>query len=254
MLSWLPENVSTFGADIDSLFYLIFYITGASFFLVQGTLVVFLILYRNRKSRRATYIHGNTALEITWTIVPAIILVVLAILSKAKWDAIKVHIPPGDLQVQITAKQFNWEILYPGPDGQFGTPDDYQVDNDLDVPVGKVIRASLRSKDVIHSFFLPHLRVKQDAVPGRQIEVWFEATKAGRYEIPCAELCGFGHSGMRGWLTIHSPDGYQAWVKEHWPSERAQASDQKQSLQRIAGLQHKQKEGAQTMIFGEGKR
>jgi cytochrome c oxidase subunit 2 len=71
---------------------------------------------------------------------------------------------------------------------------------------------------VIHSFFLPHLRLKQDAVPGREIEAWFEATKPGRYELPCAELCGFGHSGMKGWLTVHSPDEYQKWVKNQWPS------------------------------------
>jgi cytochrome c oxidase subunit 2 len=118
----------------------------------------------------------------------------------------------------VTAKQFNWEMLYPGPDGQFGTADDLLLDNELHVPVNKVVRVTLKSKDVIHSFFLPHVRLKQDAVPGREIEAWFEATKLGRYEIPCAELCGFGHSGMKGWLTVHPPDEYQKWVKQRWPS------------------------------------
>lgn len=219
MLRWLPENVSTFGAGIDSLFYLILYITGAIFFMVQATLIAFLILYRKREGRRVAYTHGNTAAEVIWTAVPTCIVIVLALLSKPKWEAIKIHMPPSDYHVRVTAKQFNWEMLYPGPDGKFGTADDYQVDNDLHAPVGKVVRISLGSKDVIHSFFLPNLRLKQDAVPGRWIEVWFEATKAGRYEIPCAELCGFGHSGMKGWLTLHSPEEYQAWVREHWPSE-----------------------------------
>src|SRR5262249_874182 len=88
----------------------------------------------------------------------------------------------------------------------------------LNVPVNKKIRVILRSKDVIHSFFVPQMRLKQDAMPGRSITVWFEATKPGRYEIPCAELCGFGHSGMKGWMTVHTQDDYAHWVKDRWPS------------------------------------
>jgi cytochrome c oxidase subunit 2 len=224
MLSWLPENVSTFGGQIDHLFYLIYYITGFTFVLVNVLLIAFLIKYRHREDgRRATYTHGNSALEIIWTIVPALILVMLAFMSKGLWDSIKKNQPPADVEVRVTAKQFNWEILYPGPDGKFGTADDYQVDNDLHVPVNKVVRVLLHSKDVIHSFFLPNLRLKQDALPGREIKVWFEATKPGAYEIPCAELCGFGHSGMKGQLTVHDPAGYEAWYKEHWPTTTANA-------------------------------
>ena len=217
MMSWLPENVSTFGGEIDSLFYLIYYITGAVFILVTVLMILFLILYRRREGRRAIYSHGNTALEITWTVIPAIILLVLSFMSVSSWGRIKAHAPPADVQVQVTAKQFNWEILYPGPDGKFGTADDHQVDNDLHVPVNKVVHVILKSKDVIHSFFLPNLRLKQDSLPGRDILVWFEATKPGKYELPCAELCGFGHSGMRGWLYVHAPDEYQKWLKENWP-------------------------------------
>ena len=218
MMGWLPENVSTYGKDIDRLFYIIYYITGTTFLLVTGALVVFLILYRQREGRRATYVHGNTTLEIIWTIVPAIILVDLSFMSQASWGHIKGRVPPSDVHVQVTAKQFNWEILYPGPDGKIGTADDLQVDNELHVPVGKVVRVTLKAKDVIHSFFLPNLRLKQDAVPGREIQAWFEATKPGRYELPCAELCGFGHSGMLGHLTVHTADDYDKWVKEQWPS------------------------------------
>ncbi|MBI2903375.1 MAG: cytochrome c oxidase subunit II [Candidatus Methylomirabilis oxyfera] len=218
MMGWLPENVSTYGKDIDRLFYIIYYITGTTFLLVTGALVIFLILYRQREGRRATYVHGNTTLEVIWTIVPAIILVVLSFMSQASWGHIKGRVPPSDIHVQVTAKQFNWEILYPGPDGKIGTADDLQMENELHVPVGKVVRVTLKAKDVIHSFFLPNLRLKQDAVPGREIQAWFEATKPGRYELPCAELCGFGHSGMLGHLTVHTADNYDKWVKEQWPS------------------------------------
>jgi cytochrome c oxidase subunit II len=217
MLNWLPENISTFGPKIDRLFYIIYYITSATFILVTVLMVAFLILYRYREGRRATYTHGNTTLEIAWTIAPALILVFLGLSSKGIWDEVKENTPPGDVQVMITGKQFNWEITYPGPDGKFETADDVQIDNDLHVPVNKVVRIALGSKDVIHSFFVPQLRLKQDALPGRRIPVWFQATKPGKYEIPCAELCGFGHSGMKGQLIVHDAAGYEAWKNEQWP-------------------------------------
>ena len=217
MMSWLPENVSTFGDEIDSLFYLIYYITGAAFLLVTVLMIVFLIVFRQREGRRAVYSHGNTTLEIIWTIIPAVVFIALSFMSVSSWGKIKAEAPPSDFQVQVTGKQFNWEILYPGADGKFGTEDDYQIDNDMHVPVNKVIHVTLKAKDVIHSFFLPNLRVKQDAVPGRDILVWFEATKAGKYELPCPELCGFGHSGMKGWLFVDTPEEYEKWVKENWP-------------------------------------
>lgn len=219
MLDWLPENVGTFGLEIDRLFYIIYYITGVTFVLVNAALIAFLIMYRHKEGRRATYTHGNSTLEVAWTIVPALILVILGFVSKGKWDEIKRQAPPGDVQVKVTGKQFNWEILYPGPDGKFGTPDDMQMDNDLHVPVNKVVRVVLTSKDVIHSFFLPNLRLKQDALPGRDIIVWFEATKPGEYELPCAELCGFGHSGMKGSLIVDTQAKYDEWVKKKWSPE-----------------------------------
>jgi len=219
MMRWLPENVSTFGDEIDSLFYIIYYLTGAAFILVTVLMIVFLIMYRHREGRKAVYTHGNTALELTWTIIPAVIFVALSFMSVTTWGKVKSQAPPSDFQVQVTAKQFNWEIVYPGPDGKLATEDDFKTDNDLHVPVHKVVHVILKSTDVIHSFFLPHLRVKQDAVPGRDILVWFEATKPGKYELPCAELCGFGHSGMRGWLYVDSAEDYQKWAQETWPKQ-----------------------------------
>jgi len=218
MLSWLPENVSTFGRDVDFLFYLIYYITGAVFVLVTVAMIAFLVMYRRRQGRRAIYSHGSTTLEIIWTVVPAVILLVLTFMSQATWARIKGHVPPGDIEVQVTGKQFNWEIVYPGPDGKFGTPDDLAAENELHVPVGKVVRVHLLSKDVIHSFYLPNFRLRQDVVPGREIVAWFEATKPGKYEMPCSQLCGFGHSGMKGWLYVDTPEDYAKWMKEKWPA------------------------------------
>ena len=118
----------------------------------------------------------------------------------------------------MTGKQFNWEVVYAGPDGKFDTADDRTFDNEIHVPVGKPVRLELRSKDVIHSFFLPNLRLKQDVVPGRVIDAWFEATKTGKYELPCAMLCGFGHSGMKGYLFVETPEAFDQWRSEQWRS------------------------------------
>ncbi len=224
MMSWLPENVATYGAEIDSLFYLIYYITGATFVLVTVALVLFLIMYRERPGHRATYTHGNTALEMAWTIVPAVILVLLTFLSIPSWSKVKIHVPDSDLHIRITAKQFNWEVTYPGPDGKFDTEDDQTFDNEIHVPVGKPVVLHIRAKDVIHSLYIPNARFKQDAVPGREILQWVQISKApkpgtpDKYEVPCAELCGFGHSGMKGYLYVHTDEDYKAWVKEKWPS------------------------------------
>src|SRR6185503_683874 len=215
MLSWLPEDVSTYGHEIDSLFYLIYYITAATFILVTVLMVVFLIKYREQPGRRATYSHGNTTLEIIWTIIPAVILIVLAFRSASSWAKIKRQVPSTDFEGGVTAKQFNWEVSYPGPDGKLGSDDDIKFDDDLHVPVNKPIRLTLASNDIIHSFFIPNMRFKQDAVPGRRIPAWFEATKPGKYELPCAELCGFGHSGMKGWLYVHTPEEYKKWADEN---------------------------------------
>ena len=224
MMSWLPENVSTYGADIDWMFYLIYWITAVVFLLVHVLLLYFMFRYRGREGRKAVYSHGNTNLEIAWTIVPALIVILLAVMSKPTWDHVKRELPPPDQVVRVTGKQFNWDVQYPGPDGEFDTDDDLVLENDLQVPVDSVVHVQLRSEDVIHSFFVPEFRLKQDALPGRQIMVWFEATKAGRYELPCAELCGFGHSGMKGYVTVSSRADFDAWTREKWPDAAAETA------------------------------
>ncbi len=221
-MRWLPENVSTYGGEIDSIISLIYYVTLVWFFLTLGAFALFLILYRRREGRRATYVQGDRLREAAWILVPVLIVLVLDFWIDFRgatvWAKVKGQIPPTELTIQVTAKQFNWEVLYPGLDGKFGTVDDREFENELHVPANKAVRVVLKSKDVIHSFFVPNLRLKQDMVPGRAIEAWFEATKPGKYELPCAELCGFGHSGMKGWLYVHSPDEYAKWVREQWPS------------------------------------
>jgi cytochrome c oxidase subunit II len=216
---WLPENVSTYGRDIDWLFHLIYAITGVTLVLVSVTLVAFLIMYRDRPGRRARYTHGNSTLEIVWTVVPALILVVLTFLSAPAWSKIKMSQPPSDLQIEVTAKQFNWQVKYPNSDKVFL--------DEMHVPVNKVVHVDLKSVDVIHSFFVPQFRIKQDAVPGHTIRAWFEATKPGKYEWPCAELCGFGHSGMKGWIYVHTPEEYQKWRAENLTADAKPAEEKK---------------------------
>ena len=217
---WLPENISTYGGKIDRLFYVILWLTGIIFFGVQGALLFFLFRYRSRPDAKAAYIHGNTKLEIIWTTIPAIILIALFILSQKIWVEVKSQVPANAIPIEIQAEQFAWNVIYPGPDGKFGTADDIKTINQLHIPVGKPVRARLTSigKDgkhpVIHSFFLPELRLKQDVVPGLAIDVWFEATRTGKYEIACSQFCGIGHYRMRGFLSIHSPEGFGAWLKE----------------------------------------
>jgi cytochrome c oxidase subunit 2 len=224
---WLPENVSTFGQDIDWLFHVIYAITAITGILVFVALIAFLVMYRDRPGRRARYTHGNTTLEIVWTIVPALILVVLTFLSVPAWSRIKMSLPPTDLVIEVNAKQFNWQVAYPGPDGKFGTADDKKFLDEMHVPVNKPVKVILKSQDVIHSFFVPSFRIKQDAVPGREILAWFDATKPGKYEWPCAELCGFGHSGMKGWVYVHSPADYEKWAAENLKADAAPAQEEK---------------------------
>jgi cytochrome c oxidase subunit 2 len=219
-LHWLPENVSTYGADIDSVIAVIWYNTVIWFALTFGAIGLFLVLSRRRPGRTAAYIKGERLREAAWVLVPVVVVLVIDLWldfwAAPVWAKVKLTQPPPALTIQVTGKQFNWEVVYPGPDGRFGTADDKLFLDELHVPVNQPIRVVLRSKDVIHSFFLPNFRLKQDVVPGREITGWFQATKPGKYELPCAELCGFGHSGMKGYLYVHSPEEYERWVKEQW--------------------------------------
>lgn len=215
----LPEQASTYAPQIDDMFHLIMWITGVTFVIVEAMLLIFLWKYRHREGRVATYTHGNNRLEVIWTIIPALICVTLALLSRRMWEEIKEHMPQDAIHVQVTGEQFAWNFRYPGADGKFNTPDDLVTLNQLHFPVGKPVIVELTSKDVIHSFFLPEFRVKQDAVPGMKTHIWFEGTKVGHWEIACAELCGLGHYRMKGFVTVDTAEDYQKWMVEQAASQ-----------------------------------
>jgi cytochrome c oxidase subunit 2 len=223
-MGWLlPESVSTFGPEIDRLYYVILVITGVIFVITQAVLIWFVIKYRHREGRRAEYIHGSTKAEIIWTATPFLILLFLGLYSRGIWAEVKdpARFPADALHIELVAKQFEWNATYPGADGELGTADDFSTRNQLRVPVGRAVQIALQSEDVLHSFFLPDLRVKQDAVPGKVIPVWFEVTRAGEFPIGCAELCGNGHTRMRGTLIAMEEAEYQTWVQ----SQAADAED-----------------------------
>lgn len=204
---WLPESLSTYSGKVDHLFYIILAITGVVFFLVEGVVLFFAFRYRDRGQGKARFFHGNTFLEVIWTVIPAIILIFLMFKSQGVWSEIKAHMPKNpDLTLEITAQQFAWNIRYP--------QSDITTLNQLHIPVGKKVLVELTSKDVIHSFFIPQFRLKQDAVPGTKIKVWFQATKIGNYELVCAEFCGLAHYRMKGFITVETPEAFQAWLDQ----------------------------------------
>jgi cytochrome c oxidase subunit 2 len=221
---WLPRDVSADGYRIDRLFTAIFWVTGILFVVMEVALIIFLFAYRQRPGRRAHYLHGNNTLEVVWTAIPAVLFVVLALMSRTVWADLKGNllvggdVPANALVVEVTGKQFEWTIRYPGVDGGFQTKDDVVTINQLNLPVGRPIHVRLSSQDVIHSFFVPELRVKQDTVPGMRVYIGFEAKETGNFEIVCSELCGLGHYRMRGFVTIQQPTEFEAWLRENAPA------------------------------------
>jgi cytochrome c oxidase subunit 2 len=232
MFDWFPKNISTFGGEIDAVFWLIFYITGIGFILSEAIIVYSIIRHRRRDGRKASFISGEKMSEFAWVLVPAAIVLLLDLgidlVGSKAWSKVKGETPAGDVQVQVTGKQFNWNFTYPGPDGKFGTTDDLMLENELHVPVNKKVRLALQAEDVIHSFFVPVMRLKQDCIPGREISAWFEATETGEYEIGCAELCGYGHYTMRGFLYVHTDEEYAGWLQERWPPATTDSTNVRQ--------------------------
>jgi cytochrome c oxidase subunit II len=216
-MNWLLEpSVSTFGPDIDRLYYIILIITGIVFVLTEALLIYFLIRYRKRDGQKAAYVHGSTRAEVIWTAVPFAIVVALGLMSKPVWDRIKdpAVFPQNAFEIRLEARQFEWEAFYPGASGELGAEDGFSTLNQVHVPVNQPVILHLESTDVIHSFFVPAFRLKQDAVPGRTIPVWFEITEPGEYELGCAELCGIGHYRMDGRVFVHSQDEFDSWFLE----------------------------------------
>lgn len=225
---WLPKDISEHGHVIDGLFDFILYLTGVVF--VGTGLALFWFLWKYNASVNSApvkFIHGSHTLEVVWSILPAATLLFIAIYQMDAWAGVKVMRPdllPGAdgivgtaddcAMVEVLARQFEWRIRYPGPDQILRTPDDLLTVNDLHVPVNQEVVIALKSDDVLHSFFLPNVRIKQDAVPGMKQYVWFKPLDVGKFDLVCAELCGWGHYKMKGQLVVQSQDEFQGWLKD----------------------------------------
>ena len=234
---WGPATISKAAEQVDGQLLLTLTITGIAFVLAQFLLGLFIFRYRDRGQARARYIHGNSVVEYGGMLVTATVFVFLAITGQKVYAALHLNPSPKDaVHIEVTGEQFVWNIRYPGPDGTFGRThpryyekagntvgivpddpngkDDIITVNQLAVPVNRPVELTLRSKDVLHSFFLPNLRIKQDAVPGMAIPLRFTAEKTGNYEIVCAELCGLTHYRMFAFLKVMEEDEYEAWLEE----------------------------------------
>ncbi len=206
---WLPENANPNAWAIDHLFEIVHVICGVVLGLTTSILAYLVWRYADvpgRDPKDVVYVKHNHLLEWTWILIPAMILIFLAFYQLEVWDNNKMSRPvrlvggkeePIEPMAIVLAKQFGWEFYYPGSDGILGTLDDVRVENELVVPVNQPIVVRVESKDVLHSFAIPGLRIKQDVVPGMTQLVWFEIDKPGTYEILCMELCGWGHYKMR---------------------------------------------------------
>jgi cytochrome c oxidase subunit 2 len=213
---WLPPIVSSYGANVDFLFNLILWMVAFFFVLTEGILVYCVFVYGKKRHDKATFTHGNHKLEMVWTIIPAGLLLVIAFWQMNTWAEIKFqgNLPQQAPIAEVYASQFDWRFRYPGEDGKFGTMDDIENPFEFVVPANEKVLFLLRSRDVIHSFFVPLFRLKQDAVPGMSIPVWFEAMKEGNYDLVCAELCGWGHYKMAGRIKVVSRPAYDEWMKK----------------------------------------
>jgi cytochrome c oxidase subunit 2 len=197
-----PERASAGAGNVDALYIFLVLLAGFMSAAIFTMIVVFALRYRRQPGREAEPIEGSNALEITWSVVPlGIFMVIFA------WGAyiyFQERTPPrGATEVYVVAKQWMWKLEH--PEGQ-------REINELHVPVGRDIELIMSSQDVIHSFYVPAFRIKQDVLPGRYTTAWFRATKPGVYHLFCAEYCGTQHSGMIGQIVVMEPAQYEAWL------------------------------------------
>lgn len=200
----IPEQAGSLSAQVDHIY--IFMLAVSLFFtvLVVALVIIFSIQYRKRDERMPEAIHGNLALELTWTGIP-----LLLTLFMFGWGTYvyfqQVRIPDNAKEIFVVGKQWMWKIQHgEGP----------REMNELHVPINQPIKLTMTSEDVLHSFYIPAFRVKQDTVPGRYTFMWFKAIKPGKYRLFCAEYCGTKHSEMGGWIYAMEPADYQKWLDE----------------------------------------
>lgn len=236
---WMPALAASSRAPIDTQFTYTYIAMGVVFVAAQLGLGLFAWKYRDRSGSQAAYSHGNTRLEVVWTAATAVLFLGLAFGGARIWAAERFQpAKPGALPVEATGMQFQWYFRYAGPDGKYGKTDYTTIDpsaggeaalgmllddpagaddvvvNTLMLPVGREVDVTLHAQDVIHSLFIPAMRVKQDAVPGLRMRVHFTPDKIGDYEIACAELCGLGHYRMRAGVRVVSEADFAKWMAE----------------------------------------
>ena len=198
-----PDQASTIAPSVDHLLY---YLLAVSIFfvvLIFTAIIYFAIKYRRRsETELPPEIHGSMKLEVAWSVIPLGLTMVMFV-----WGArifFEMSRPPDDsLEIYVVAKQWMWKLQH--KEGQ-------REINELHIPLGRAVKLTMTSQDVIHSFYVPAFRTKQDVLPGRYTTTWFKPTKVGKYHLFCAEYCGTKHSGMIGWVEVMEPQDYQAWL------------------------------------------
>ncbi len=231
VLWWFPEGISEHAKAIDDQFMRTLVVVGIGFTSAQIALGYAVIRFGRKGDARAVYTHGSNKLEVTWTMVTGAVFVVLAILGQRVWANLHLNEAPDNaVRIEVMAQQFQWNFHYSGADGVRGRTEPQYIDDSalnfvgldptdqagkddaqlttLIIPVNRPVELTLRSKDVIHSFFVPSLRFKQDTLPGMAIKVHFTAMKEGKYEIPCAELCGSLHYNMKSNMIVVPSDEF----------------------------------------------
>ncbi len=227
MIERYVEAVSTYASDIDGLLVLITVLVGFWFILSEAVFFGFIFRYRRKEGVKADYITGEEKEYSRWIHWPHYLIIVLDIFiiygAVTVWYNIKQNLPPAELRIRVIAQQWAWSFVHPGPDGKLDTADDIKTVDELHIKANTLYHYHLEARDVLHSFSVPVFRLKQDAVPGRVITGWFEATKTGTFDIQCAEICGIGHGVMVGRIIIEAPEQHIAWMDRHSPQTLAWA-------------------------------
>jgi len=205
-----PDQASTIARQVDQLHFVI---TGITFFFTIGiflTIFYFMVKYRRLSpAKRERPITNSLPLEVTWTIIPTLICVVLYIWGSSLYFA-NAKAPDGAMEIFVTGRQWMWKVQH---------PEGVREINELHVPVGRPVKLTMTSEDVIHDFFVPAFRIKKDVLPGRYTSLWFTATQTGRYHLFCAQYCGAFHAGMGGWVIVMKQADYQSWLNGSVPEQ-----------------------------------
>ena len=217
MIERYVEAVSTYASDVDDLVLLVTVLVGFWFLVCEILLFWLIFRFRAVEGRRTEYVTGEEKELKRWITIPhALVLicdVFIIIAALRVWHEVKQVLPPADETVRVIAQQWAWTFIHAGPDRQLGTSDDIATIDELHVKVNTTYHYRLEARDVVHSFSIPVFRLKQDAVPGRIITGWFEATKTGSFDIQCAEICGIGHALMGARIFIETPEQHAAWME-----------------------------------------